>query len=228
MQHLQLVAHIGHGILGTTMTLTSFSPLIIAFLGAVPTGLLILWARDRRNPILFSRGLRLALGGAFILLICRLVETTVSELMPSSAWLRIGLLAPVIEESARYGWIRISDSDRIEAGTLTGGAMGISENILKYFTEDISSGAWLFRALATAPFHGLAGGIQSRGRQGFFLSLILHALYNSGIVAGGQAGWLLTLGGFWGGACAWFIALQGERVIGAAGWSDEPGRHLSA
>jgi len=207
---------------------TSFSPLIIAFLGAVPTMLLISWARDRRNPILFSRGLRLALGGAFILLICRLVETTVSELLPSSAWLRIGLLAPVVEESARFAWIRISDSDRIEAGTLTGGAMGISENALKYFTEDISSGTWMFRVLATAPFHGIAGGIQSRGGQGYFLSLLLHVLYNSGIVAGGQIGWLLTLGAFWGGACAWFIVLQGERVIGASGWSDDPGRHLCA
>ncbi|HEY9071445.1 MAG TPA: hypothetical protein VIV61_14395 [Candidatus Ozemobacteraceae bacterium] len=194
------------------MSAVPFERLFVILAGSLPTLLLMAWARPAHGAVAPGTALRLSLGGGFALLICRLVETALSELVAAPGWLRIAILAPVVEESARYAWIRIADATRVEAGTIAGGAMGISENLLKCLTEELPAGSLAFRIFATSPFHGLAGGLQSLSARCFFLCLAFHMLFNAGMLTGGFFGWIMTLGALWTSGCAWFIALQTERV----------------
>jgi len=198
-----------------TMTGVSIAKLFLILAGSLPTLLLMLLARPVRDAVSRGNALRLALGGGFVLLICRLVETALSELVTAPGWLRIVILAPIVEETARFSWIRIASATHVEAGTIAGGAMGISEHLVKCLTEELPVSAMAFRALATSPFHGLAGGLQSLSGKWFFRCLALHMLFNAGMLAGGFIGWFMTLGALWTSGCAWFLGLQTERVDSA-------------
>lgn len=131
--------------------------------------------------------------GAIAMAALSVSGNSISAVLGSHPLMALVLIAPVIEEIARYMIIDLLDVEKPGGAVFTGGVMGVAESALLLLGfGGCSLSTMVFRLLVSVPFHAFAGGMLFKSPWSLLPAMFLHGLLNFGVYLGGSAGVLIS------------------------------------
>ena len=108
-------------------------------------------------------------------------------------WLAIGLIAPLLEETARYVATDLLDLQRAHEGFFQGIIVGFAETLILVALLPLSSSELLFRGIFSIPFHASQGACLISGHNRLQINILIHFFFNYGIFVGNFIGMGITV-----------------------------------
>jgi hypothetical protein len=108
------------------------------------------------------------------------------------SWLAIVIIAPILEECARYVYTEILELQHQHEGLFLGFSIGIIETILIIFGIGLSSANLFFRIVFSQPLHATMGICLVSGKNSLLKNIVVHFFFNYGIFVGGIPGTIMA------------------------------------
>jgi len=173
--------------------------------------ILIRWSRSPETVFNKSRLSQIIIVSGIAIGFCKFTEEGACVVGLRIAWICLIIVAPILEEFARFVVIRLLETETIDSATLVGGAMGIVETLIKGAMTFVEPATLIYRTIATVPLHAFGGGILSLGPGKLPITIGLHALFNTGIYFGGIWGAVSSFTAVGMSGIIWFLYLSEEQ-----------------
>lgn len=122
-----------------------------------------------------------------------LVEKTFATLLEAHQWIIIVLVAPIIEELARFFITDFLELKKTDEGFLIGILIGTIETAVLLKNIGLNTGELVFRLFFTQPLHATQGACLLTTFKPLRVNILVHFTFNYGLFVGGIPGSILVV-----------------------------------